>query len=142
MFTRARHWLLSWKMLIKSTPFYQLLLRLILISSFHLRLSTPPSFSPSTFPTSILYASLISSMLLTMSRQEQLVFLTLVLFPMFVYTTRYVWVSNVASNIEESTWKRVFQKILLNLTQRYDSDVCSDISLELQPVVCLTVIRT
>jgi hypothetical protein len=60
VFTRIRHWSLSWASPIHTTPFYSL--RSILILSSHLRVGLPSDIIPSGFPTKILHAFFFSSM--------------------------------------------------------------------------------
>jgi len=60
MFTRTNHWPLSWARQIQPTPSYPISLSYILISSSHLRLGLPRGLFPSSFPTKILFAFLIS----------------------------------------------------------------------------------
>jgi hypothetical protein len=55
VFTRARHWSLSWGRWIQSTPCHSISLRSILIPSYHLWLDLPSGLFPSGFPTKILY---------------------------------------------------------------------------------------
>jgi hypothetical protein len=62
VFTRARHWSLSWARCIQFTPFKSIYLRSILILSSHLRLCHPSGLFPSDFPIKILYEFLISPM--------------------------------------------------------------------------------
>jgi hypothetical protein len=59
VFTRARHWSLSWARWILSTSSRPLPLRSILILSYHLCLGLPSGVFPSDFPTNILYAFFI-----------------------------------------------------------------------------------
>jgi hypothetical protein len=62
VFTRTRHWSLSWARWIQSTPSHTVSLRSILMLTSYLRLCLPSGLFPSSFPTKILYAFLISSM--------------------------------------------------------------------------------
>jgi hypothetical protein len=61
MFTRDLHWSLSWARWIQSVPPYAISLRSILILSTHLLLGLPHGLFPSSFPTKILYAFLVSN---------------------------------------------------------------------------------
>jgi hypothetical protein len=60
VFTRALHWSLSWAKSIQSILSHPISLRSILIRSTHLHLDLPTGLFPSSFPTSILYAFLVS----------------------------------------------------------------------------------
>jgi hypothetical protein len=55
VFTRARHWFLSWARWIQSTPAHPISLRHILILSSHLRLGFTSCLLPLGFPTETLY---------------------------------------------------------------------------------------
>jgi hypothetical protein len=62
--TRAIHWSLSWAKSIQSTPSHPISQRSILISSTHLRLGLPSGLFRSGFPINILYAFLLSPLVL------------------------------------------------------------------------------
>jgi len=66
VFTRGRHWSLSWARCIQSMP-SPISLTSILILSSHLCLGLPSGFYPSGFPIKILYSFLISPMRATCS---------------------------------------------------------------------------
>jgi hypothetical protein len=55
VFTRTRHWTLSWARWIQSTPFHLISVRSILMSSSHLRLDLAGGFFTAGFPTETLY---------------------------------------------------------------------------------------
>jgi len=59
MFTRSRHWSLSWAISIQSTPSYPISVRFSLILFSHLRLGLPSGLFTSSFSTKILYTALI-----------------------------------------------------------------------------------
>jgi len=63
MFTRVRHWSLSWVKCVRSTPSNPISLRSSLILSFHVRLGLPSSLFHSGLPTTILCIFLICPML-------------------------------------------------------------------------------
>jgi hypothetical protein len=54
VFTKARHWTLSWASWIQFVPSIPISLRSILMLSFYLRLGHPRGFSPSGLPTKTL----------------------------------------------------------------------------------------
>jgi hypothetical protein len=58
VFTRTRHWSLSWARCIQSTLFHPVSLRSIRMSSSHLRLGLPTGLFSSSFSTKILYSFL------------------------------------------------------------------------------------
>jgi hypothetical protein len=62
LFTTALHWFLSWVRWIQSKNSHHISLRSILILFSHLRLGILGVLLPSSFPTKILYAFLISPM--------------------------------------------------------------------------------
>jgi len=62
VFTRARHWSLSWVKCVQTISSHPLSLWSILIVSSHLRLGLPSGLLPSLFPNKILHDFLVSSM--------------------------------------------------------------------------------
>jgi hypothetical protein len=64
LFTRARHWSLSWVKWIQSIRSHPISLRSILLLSFHLRVGLPSGLFSFGFPTKTLYAFLFSPCML------------------------------------------------------------------------------
>jgi hypothetical protein len=62
MFTKSRHWNLSWASWIQFAPSIPISLRSILTLSFHLRLGLPSGLLPSGLPTKTLWTPLPSLM--------------------------------------------------------------------------------
>jgi len=100
VFTRSRHWSLSWAKWIQSTFFHPISQRSIFILFSHLCLGLPSGLFPSGFPTKILYAFLICSMCATCP----IPFILLDLITLITVDEAYkLWSSSLCSLLQSPT---------------------------------------